>query len=86
MHIDIWCEAMLMLFEYAESLPKKELPLLVHLICDDFATGCKIPDFNEYISVFCAKKISVNLLLQSESQLTCMYGKEELFRKYRAEP
>lgn len=70
-------DAFRMLFEYAESLPKKELPLPVHLICDDFATGCKIPDFNEYISVFCAKKISVSLLLQSESQLTCMYGKEE---------
>lgn len=65
------------LFEYAESLPEKELPLPVHLICDDFATGCRIPDFHEYISVFCAKKISVTLLLQSESQLSSMYGQGE---------
>ena len=48
-------DAFRLLFEYAESLPGKELPLPVHLICDDFATGCKIPDFYEYLSVFCAK-------------------------------
>ena len=70
-------DAFKILFEYAESLPGKELPVPVHLICDDFATGCKIPDFYEYLSVFCAKKISVTLLLQSESQLSYMYGKNE---------
>ena len=70
-------DAFRLLFEYAESLPGKELPLPVHLICDDFATGCKIPDFYEYLSVFCAKRISVTLLLQSESQLSYMYGKSE---------
>lgn len=70
-------DAFRLLFEYAESLPDKELPLPVHLICDDFATGCKIPDFYEYLSVFCAKRISVTLLLQSESQLSYMYGKNE---------
>ena len=70
-------DAFRLLFEYAESLPSKELPLPVHLICDDFATGCKIPYFYEYLSVFCAKKISVTLLLQSESQLSYMYGKSE---------
>lgn len=70
-------DAFKQLFEYAETFPDKELPLPVHLICDDFATGCKIPDFHEYLSVFCAKRISVTLLLQSESQLSYMYGKEE---------
>jgi type IV secretory pathway TraG/TraD family ATPase VirD4 len=70
-------DAFKILFEYAESLPRKELAVPVHLICDDFATGCKIPDFYEYLSVFCAKKISVTLLLQSESQLSYMYGKDE---------
>jgi len=67
-------EAFRNLFEYAESLPAKELPLGVHLICDDFATGCSIPDFQEYLSVFCAKKISVSLLIQSESQLADLYN------------
>ncbi len=70
-------DAFRLLFEYAESLPNKELPLPVHVICDDFATGCKIPDFYEYLSVFCAKGISVTLLLQSESQLAYMYGANE---------
>ncbi|MCR5303195.1 MAG: type IV secretory system conjugative DNA transfer family protein [Lachnospiraceae bacterium] len=70
-------DAFRLLFEYAETLPDKELPSPVHLICDDFATGCKIPYFYEYLSVFCAKKISVTLLLQSESQLSYMYGKSE---------
>ena len=68
-------DAFRILFEYAESLPSKELPLPVHLMCDDFATGCIIPDFDQYLSVFCAKGISVTLLLQSESQLEKMYGK-----------
>ena len=70
-------DAFRLLFEYAESLPSKELPLPVHLICDDFATGCIIPDFHEYLSVFCAKRISVTLLLQSESQLEGMYGRSQ---------
>lgn len=68
-------DAFRILFEYAESLPTKELPIPTHLICDDFATGSIIPDFDEYLSVFCAKRISVSLLLQSESQLQDMYGK-----------
>ncbi len=65
------------LFEYAESLPNKELPIPVHIICDDFATGGRIPDFAEYISIFCAKRISVTLLLQSETQLSSMYSRAE---------
>lgn len=65
------------LFEYAEKLESKELPIPVHVICDDFATGGIIPDFAEYISVICAKKISATLLLQSESQLAAMYSDEE---------
>ncbi len=65
------------LFEYAESRPDKKLPVPIHMICDDFATGEKIPDFDEYLSVFCAKGISVSLLLQSESQLVSRYGENE---------
>lgn len=69
-----FADAFKTLFEFAESLPSKELPVKTHLICDDFATGSKIPDFDQYLSVFCAKGISVTLLLQSESQLEGMYG------------
>lgn len=62
------------LFEYAETRDDGTLPIPVHVICDDFATGSRIADFPEYISIFREKKISVTLLLQSESQLETMYG------------
>ncbi len=60
------------LFEEAERRGGR-LPIPVHIICDDFACGCRIPDFENYISVFRAAGMSVTLLLQSESQLTSIY-------------
>lgn len=65
------------LFEYAESRPDGRLPIPVHVLCDDFATGSKIMNFSEYISVFREKALSVTLLLQSESQLESLYGSEQ---------
>jgi len=65
------------LFEYAETLPGGRLPIPVHIICDDFATGTPVPHFAEYISIFRAKGISVTLLIQSESQLGGMYGSSD---------
>ena len=65
------------LFEYAESLPDAKLPLPVSVLCDDFATGSRIQNFPEYISVFREKQINVTLLLQSESQLEKKYGPED---------
>lgn len=62
------------LFEFAESRPDGALPVPVHVLCDDFATGGRIHNFAEYISIFREKGISVTLLLQSESQLEAMYG------------
>ena len=64
------------LFEYAEELPTGVLPVPVRVVCDDFATGGRIADFPEYISIFREKGISVNLLIQSESQLAAMYGED----------
>ncbi|MBD5144283.1 MAG: type IV secretory system conjugative DNA transfer family protein [Ruminococcus sp.] len=65
------------LFEFAESLPTGTLPIPVSVLCDDFATGSRILNFPEYISIFREKQISVMLLLQSESQLERMYGHED---------
>lgn len=62
------------LFEFAENRPDGTLPIPVHVLCDDFATGGRILNFDEYISIFREKGISVTLLLQSESQLESMYG------------
>ena len=65
------------LFEFAEDRPDGVLPIPVHVIADDFATGSRILNFAEYISIFREKKISVTLLLQSESQLASMYGPDD---------
>ena len=65
------------LFEYAESLPSGKLPIPVSVLADDFATGSRILNFPEYISIFREKQISVMLLLQSEAQLERMYGFED---------
>lgn len=65
------------LFEFAEDQPDGTLPIPVHVIADDFATGSRILNFAEYISIFREKKISVTLLIQSESQLESMYGSDD---------
>lgn len=62
------------LFETAEASEDSALKIPVHIICDDFACGSRIVDFEDYISIFRAAGISVTLLLQSESQLISMYG------------
>lgn len=72
-----YAQAFKTLFEYAESLPEGKLPVPVHVLCDDFATGGRILNFAEYISIFREKQISVTLLLQSESQLASMYGDDD---------
>lgn len=65
------------LFEFAENQPSGKLPIPVRVFCDDFATGSRILNFHEYISIFREKQISVVLLLQSESQLESMYSVDE---------
>lgn len=72
-----YSQAFKTLFEFAEKQPDGRLPIPVHMICDDFATGGKIMNFPEYISIFREKQISVTLLIQSESQLESMYGNTE---------
>ena len=69
-----YAQAFKQLFEYAENRPDGVLPIPVHVLCDDFATGSCVLNFPEYISIFREKGISVTLLLQSESQLEQMYG------------
>lgn len=44
------------LFEFAENQPDGTLPVPVHLIADDFATGSRILNFAEYISIFREKR------------------------------
>lgn len=72
-----YAQAFKELFEYAEERPAGTLPIPTHVICDDFATGGRILNFPEYISIFREKQLSVTLLLQSESQLESMYGSND---------
>ena len=64
------------LFEYAESLPGGRVPIPLMAICDDFATGGKIPNFPQHISIFREKGIAAMMLVQSLSQLSSMYGEQ----------
>ena len=50
---------------------KLEVP--VRLILDDFASGSTIPDFDKVISVIRSRDISVNLIVQSLTQLETLY-------------
>ena len=62
------------LFEMGERQADGMLPYPVQVLCDDFATGCRIPDFDKTISIFREKRISAVMLVQSETQLASMYG------------
>ncbi len=72
MYADLFRE----LFERSQECENARLTVPVHIICDDFACGSRIKDFEDYISIFRAAGISVTLLLQSESQLSSMYGEQ----------
>lgn len=65
------------LFEFAEEQPNGELPVCVDVLADDFATGCPVNMFEQYISIFREKGLSATLLIQSESQLSSLYGKDK---------
>lgn len=62
------------LFELAERREDGTLPHPVYVLCDDFATGVPIDHFQDHISIFRAKGISVTMLIQSETQLASIYG------------
>lgn len=65
------------LFEIGEKNKNGRLDIPVHVICDDFACGAKILNFEEYISIFREKGIAVTMMLQSESQLESIYGEAQ---------
>ncbi|HBA64559.1 MAG TPA: type VI secretion protein [Lachnospiraceae bacterium] len=65
------------LFEFAEDQADGKLPVPVDVLADDFATGCPINMFEQYVSIFREKGLSVTALIQSESQLRSLYGSEK---------
>ena len=63
------------LFSIADKNPSGKLPIPTDIIFDDFATGAKVADMPEKISICRAKGIAFSgILLQSEAQLKRMYG------------
>ena len=65
------------LFEFAEDQANGKLPIPVDVLADDFATGCPVNMFDQYVSIFREKGLSVTVLIQSESQLNSIYGNEK---------
>lgn len=55
---------------------KGYLEMPVSIICDDFAVGNPIPDFDQYISVCREFHIDVSINIQSLSQLESLYGRQ----------
>ncbi len=72
-----YSQAFKSLFEFAEDQPEHTLPIPTQFLADDFATGGPVANFAEYISIFREKGISATILLQSESQLEKIYGKQD---------
>lgn len=69
-------QAMNQLCTYAdERCQNNQLPVPVRFFMDDFATNCKIENFENMISNIRSRKISVMLILQSLSQLEKSYGR-----------
>lgn len=68
-------QAMNQLCTYAdEKCEDSQLPVPVRFFMDDFATNCRIDNFENMVSNIRSRKISVILILQSLSQLEKSYG------------
>jgi type IV secretion system protein VirD4 len=69
-------QAMNQLCTYAdEDCIDNQLPVPVRFFMDDFATNCRIDNFENMVSNIRSRKISVILILQSLAQLEESYGK-----------
>lgn len=66
------------LFTIADERETGALQIPTDIIFDDFATGAKVSDMSEKLSICRSKEISFQgILLQSESQLKRLYGEHE---------
>lgn len=72
----LYTQALHTLCDYADDCcTGASLTIPVRLYLDDFATNCKIPDFDKLISVIRSRNIAVSVVLQSLTQLESLYGK-----------
>lgn len=71
----LYSQALNQLINFADDdCPCGALPVPVRLYLDDFATNCKIEEFDKIISVIRSRNISVSVVLQSLTQLDGLYG------------
>lgn len=70
----LYTQALQTFINGADKLPESKMPIPIRFLLDDFSTNTKIPDFNNIISVIRSRDISVSLIIQSFSQLDCLYG------------
>ncbi len=69
-----YTQAFQTLLKTADKQPNSRLKIPVRIVLDDFATNCKIEDFDKIISVIRSRDISTSIILQSISQLDAGYG------------
>ncbi len=70
----LYAQAFKELLEFADEQPNDRLPIPIHIIYDDFACGCRIGRFDRYMSIMRSCGLSVTLVIQSESQMSTLYG------------
>ncbi len=68
-----YAQAFQTLIKTADKQPDSRLPIPVRIVLDDFATNCRIEDFDKLISVIRSRDISTSVILQSISQLDTIY-------------
>ena len=70
-----YTQALQELCDFADSeCPGATLPVPVRLYLDDFATNCRIADFDKTISTIRSRNIAVSVVLQSITQLETLYA------------
>lgn len=69
-----YMQALQQLVRHADDDCGGRLPVPVRLYLDDFATNCRIEDFDKTISVIRSRDIAVSIVLQSITQLDTLYG------------
>lgn len=71
-----YAQALQQLCRFADTQCEgSRLPVPVRLYLDDFATNCRIADFDKVIAVIRSRGISVSVILQSLTQLEGLYGR-----------
>ncbi len=65
------------LIDIADKNPESRLDVPVSFILDDFATNCRIQDFDNLIAVIRSREIYASIILQNTSQLSAIYGSDK---------